>query len=125
MVVQHGATSPEDSWSNFQWHDYLPFDEMTSHMSAARAFFCHAGVGSVMAALSGGTVPIVIPREAALGEHVDDHQIQLAKKLCQRDQAICVPDGDVLKLAERADALRGGTYAPNPELLAAVKAAAA
>lgn len=41
----------------------------------------HAGQGSISSCLKIGKIPIVFPRLAAFKEHVDDHQMELAKKL--------------------------------------------
>lgn len=39
----------------------------------------HAGVGTILALLEMGIHPVVVPRRAARGEHVDDHQLQIAR----------------------------------------------
>jgi len=41
----------------------------------------HAGAGSVMHAVRAGKIPVVMARKARLGEHVDDHQEELAREL--------------------------------------------
>ena len=40
--------------------------------AAADVVISHAGVGSALTALRCGKRPILVPREAARGEHVDD-----------------------------------------------------
>lgn len=47
----------------------------------------HAGVGSALTALDGGVCPVLVPRRRAHGEHVDDHQAQLAAALAARGLA--------------------------------------
>jgi UDP-N-acetylglucosamine transferase subunit ALG13 len=49
---------------------------------------CHGGVGSALEALDVGFCPVVVPRRARYGEHVDDHQVPLAQELGQRGLAI-------------------------------------
>lgn len=61
--------------------DFLPFDEMAEHARRARVVVSHAGVGSIMLALTAGRRPVVVPRRADLGEAVDDHQLPLARRL--------------------------------------------
>jgi UDP-N-acetylglucosamine--N-acetylmuramyl-(pentapeptide) pyrophosphoryl-undecaprenol N-acetylglucosamine transferase len=56
-------------------------DELHAHIADADAVIAHAGIGSALAALSAGHRPILIPRSAARGEHVDDHQQQIAREL--------------------------------------------
>jgi UDP-N-acetylglucosamine transferase subunit ALG13 len=81
-IVQHGhsaAVGPPGA----QLVDFLTFDEMVAHVRRARAVLVHAGVGSVMVALSNGKRPVVIPRRKAFGEAVDDHQLQLGRRFAQ------------------------------------------
>ncbi|OCG75767.1 glycosyltransferase [Microbacterium sediminis] len=47
----------------------------------------HAGVGGALTALDLGKHPIMIPRSAQHGEHVDDHQVQVARELDRRGLA--------------------------------------
>jgi UDP-N-acetylglucosamine transferase subunit ALG13 len=49
---------------------------------------CHAGVGSTLEALDCGHFPLVVPRRAAHGEHIDDHQVQLAADVAGRGLAL-------------------------------------
>jgi UDP-N-acetylglucosamine transferase subunit ALG13 len=47
----------------------------------ARLIVSHAGMGSIVSALTIGKPIIVIPRKAILGEHRNDHQIEGARKM--------------------------------------------
>jgi UDP-N-acetylglucosamine transferase subunit ALG13 len=48
----------------------------------------HAGCGSAMTALRAGKLPLLVPRRAAYGENVDDHQVQLGAELARRGLAV-------------------------------------
>ena len=65
----------------------------------------HAGVGSAIMAMQAGKCPILVPRERAHREHVDDHQHEIASTLARAGLALtCDPpglDGDVLAEAAR------------------------
>jgi UDP-N-acetylglucosamine transferase subunit ALG13 len=50
-------------------------------INEARLIISHAGMGSIVSALTKGKQIIVIPRKAELGEHRDNHQIDSAKKM--------------------------------------------
>jgi UDP-N-acetylglucosamine transferase subunit ALG13 len=52
----------------------------------------HAGVGSVMLALGRGKVPIVLPRLAAFGEAVDDHQATFGRRIAMAGLVCVVED---------------------------------
>jgi UDP-N-acetylglucosamine transferase subunit ALG13 len=56
-------------------------------------------------ALEAGVAPILVPRESRHGEHVDDHQDQIAQELARRGLAIRAPV-DELSYEHVASALR-------------------
>jgi UDP-N-acetylglucosamine--N-acetylmuramyl-(pentapeptide) pyrophosphoryl-undecaprenol N-acetylglucosamine transferase len=72
------ATWSPDGVETSQW---LARAELEAGIAAAEVVVCHAGAGIISSALTAGRRPIVVPRRAELGEHVDDHQFQLARKL--------------------------------------------
>lgn len=57
-------------------------------MREADAVLIHAGVGSALAALDAGKFPILLVRRRTHGEHVDDHQEQLARALSERNLGV-------------------------------------
>lgn len=62
----------------------IGFDEVQAHMRAARVVITHGGPASIMQALALGKVPIVVPRQSAFGEHVDDHQVRFSQRIADR-----------------------------------------
>lgn len=80
LVVQHGHTPPL-AGLDADWRPFVRREEMAQLMGDASAVVCHAGVGCIVTALSLGRRPVVIPRRAARGEHVDDHQLQIAEEM--------------------------------------------
>jgi UDP-N-acetylglucosamine--N-acetylmuramyl-(pentapeptide) pyrophosphoryl-undecaprenol N-acetylglucosamine transferase len=66
----------------------MPQHELHAAMSCADAVIAHAGIGSALGALNAGHRPILVPRRSARGEHVDDHQLQIARELHGRDLAL-------------------------------------
>lgn len=123
VVVQHGSTAPRPDWPGYEWFEYLTYEEMRERITTSHAFFCHAGVGSVLTALMHGVTPVIMPRLAQFGEHVDDHQVQLTRKLVDRGLALDVSEGDVAAVAHQASAARGKARGAGKELLAAVRSA--
>ncbi len=59
----------------------LSYQEFKMAIRQCRRCICHAGIGSIVTALAEGVMPLVIPRRHELGEHVDDHQLQITEKL--------------------------------------------
>ncbi|MFI3282319.1 MAG: glycosyltransferase [Rikenellaceae bacterium] len=56
-------------------------DEFNRIFSKARVIIAHAGMGTIISALSSNKPIIVVPRIASFGEHRDDHQISTAMQL--------------------------------------------
>lgn len=64
---------------------------LAEEMRAADAVIVHAGVGLSLDCFDLGINPLVVPREGAFGEHVDDHQLEFAQSLNERDLGTLVP----------------------------------
>jgi UDP-N-acetylglucosamine transferase subunit ALG13 len=79
LVVQTGASSFRPPGAKCV--DFLPYAELARYVGDARCVIAHAGVGSVLTALTYGKRPIVVPRLKKLGEAVDDHQFAFARRL--------------------------------------------
>lgn len=69
-------------------HHELPTDELHRYAGDADVVVTHAGVGTLIDLLDMGIYPVVVPRRAKRGEVVDDHQLQIAELLRQRDIAL-------------------------------------
>lgn len=74
----------------------MPFEQTRELMQQAEVVIAHAGTGTVMLALAEGKCPIVAPRFAKFGEHVDDHQQDLVKTLEANGSIISYLPGDDL-----------------------------
>ena len=59
----------------------VPIGEMRQALAEADAVISHAGVGSALAAMQAGKRALYVPRRRAHGEHVDDHQVEMAREL--------------------------------------------
>lgn len=71
-------------------HYAIPERELTDAMREADLVVSHAGVGTALAALEVGKCPLLVPRRSHLGEHVDDHQTQIASELHSRGLAVSI-----------------------------------
>ena len=78
-------------------HSAIPERDLTQAMEEADVVVAHAGVGAALAALEAGKCPVLVPRRHARGEHVDDHQTQIAGALGESDLSVSV-DADELTL---------------------------
>jgi UDP-N-acetylglucosamine--N-acetylmuramyl-(pentapeptide) pyrophosphoryl-undecaprenol N-acetylglucosamine transferase len=73
----------------------VPVDEMRRAMREADVVVSHAGVGSALAAMQAGRRALYVPRRRAHGEHIDDHQVAMARELEARDLVVAREAGDV------------------------------
>lgn len=86
---------------------WWPYPELRSEAHAADAVVTHAGVGAMLMALRSGHCPVVIPRRAEHGEHVDDHQHELAVVLADRGLVVLTePEDDLWAKVQEAASRR-------------------
>jgi len=114
ILWQTGSTDVSD-------RDIAAVSTMATHdlfraMKRADVVVAHAGVGSAIVAMRAGKCPVLVPRERAHGEHVDDHQAEIASRLARAGLAMtCDPlglDGDVLAEAARRRVVRSEHASP-------------
>jgi UDP-N-acetylglucosamine--N-acetylmuramyl-(pentapeptide) pyrophosphoryl-undecaprenol N-acetylglucosamine transferase len=92
-------------------HRAIPEHELSAAMREADVVVAHAGVGTALAAFEVGKRPLLVPRRFALGEHVDDHQSQIAGELGERGLSVSV-DADELGLDDLLAAAAGSVTSP-------------
>jgi UDP-N-acetylglucosamine transferase subunit ALG13 len=114
IIIQTGYTRVPAPHCTVQ--AMMPFDEVQAHMKRARVVITHGGPASIMQAFAHGKVPIVVPRQSAFGEHVDDHQVRFSAKIADRVlRVLDIADlGPTIRTyAERTASMAGG--APGPD----------
>jgi beta-1,4-N-acetylglucosaminyltransferase len=65
---------------HFEYIDFLPKTEFDKAFDEASLVISHAGIGTIGIALRTGKPILVMPRQEAFGELVDDHQMLTANK---------------------------------------------
>jgi UDP-N-acetylglucosamine transferase subunit ALG13 len=120
VLLQHGASLLRPSGATCV--DFLPFDDLVEAIRRARVVVMHAGVGSIMTALANGKRPVVVPRLRRYGEAVDDHQLDLGRRLHESGLVTLVeePDG-VPHALEHASVVSEHELGPSPELVAELR----
>lgn len=102
VVVQHGASRVP---TGVDARDFLPVEAMADHFRRADAVVCGGGPGTVMSARDCGCIPIVVPRTAAHGEVVDDHQHAFAEVLAEEGMArVAHDEAELVGLLDAASA---------------------
>jgi UDP-N-acetylglucosamine:LPS N-acetylglucosamine transferase len=71
---------------------FMPPTELARAIQAAQYVVCHAGAGIASAALKAGRRPLILARSREAGEHIDDHQQQLVRRLTDMGLAVELKD---------------------------------
>ncbi len=87
-----------------QFVDTASFKKMIEECSV---LVTHAGVGSIMTGINAGKPIVCVPRLVNFGEHVDDHQQQIAEAFDSKHCVLCCTDvdrlGDYVEMARTYD----------------------
>jgi UDP-N-acetylglucosamine transferase subunit ALG13 len=75
FVIQHGMSRPP---LVAEGHEFLAHGRLVGLLSEASVVVCHGGPGTITDAREAGHVPLCVPRDPHLGEHVDGHQQRFA-----------------------------------------------
>ena len=94
LIVQYGTSKV--AHGRGEWVDFVSFDELAEYARRARVVVSHAGVGSIVVARRYGHRPIIMPRRPHFGEHVDEHQMQLTRRLAVAGIVTVVEDAEQL-----------------------------
>ena len=95
VIIQTGYSSYEPQ--NCQWSKLFSYQSMIENVNKARIVITHGGPSSFIMALQIGKIPIVVPRKKEYGEHVNDHQVDFARSVAERQKSIIAVD-DVQQL---------------------------
>ena len=120
VVIQLGLSKPRPRYC--AWFDFMPHAEVLELQRHARVIVGHAGIGTTLDALAVKRPFIVVPRLKRYGEHMNDHQVEIAEAVQRRGWGRMVVDMADLAGACADPPLPPVDYAPNKEpLLAAVR----
>lgn len=82
---------------NLEVIGFVSPDEFERLMLEATVVISHAGMGSIITALTMGKPIIVMPRVASLGEHRNEHQLATVKKMVEIEGVYVVHDENELR----------------------------
>lgn len=127
---QLGQLAP-DSYrpTHMDWADFIPATLYQEKLDSCRLMVAHAGMGSIISALTEMKPLLILPRRAAFGEHRNDHQLGTAEKFANRPGIhVAMTEADVAPLldrladgsSEQAEAQALSAEA-SPELLSALR----
>lgn len=82
VLWQVGAT--DVSGLGIDAQTFVPAETLQRAIRRADLVVAHAGIGSCLQILDAGRAPVLLPRRAEHGEHIDDHQRMIAFELHRR-----------------------------------------
>ncbi len=83
IVIQRGYSTYLPK--NTRHFDFVPMDTATDYMRNSEMVVSHAGIGTIILCKEYGTPILIIPRSKAYGEHMNDHQLEIAKALEKKE----------------------------------------
>ncbi|MGM0877128.1 MAG: PssE/Cps14G family polysaccharide biosynthesis glycosyltransferase [Bacillota bacterium] len=107
LVEQKIITEPviaQAGYSNYKPKHFsssilVSAEEMDQHIEDSELIITHSGTSSIIKCLKMDKKVIVVPRQKKYGEHVDDHQLEIAQLFAQKGLIEPVYDIKDLKIA--------------------------
>lgn len=108
VVVQAGLTQfQSDRMEVFDFLSSTQFDQL---LAEASLLICHGGVGTISGAVKKNIPVIAAPRLKEYGEHTNNHQIEIIKKLSEANSLI-----PLWKMEDLKECLeKAKTFKPEP-----------
>lgn len=89
---------------HYQWERFVEGEEFEKKIKNCDLLLTHSGVGTILTGKECGKPVLVYPRSAKYGEHVDDHQWQIAREFRKRDYVLICEDAP--QMAQRIEECR-------------------
>lgn len=100
VIMQIGYTPYEPV--NCKWQKLYKQKEMDELNAQARIVVTHGGPSCYIEVLHLGKTPVVVPRRHELGEHIDNHQLEVGREFKKRYGGIILIE-DIETLGESLD----------------------
>jgi UDP-N-acetylglucosamine transferase subunit ALG13 len=80
----------------YPYKQFMDKSEFDATIAKADVVIAHSGVGTIITAIHAGKPVIVYPRLSKYKEHVDDHQLDIAKAFEKKKYVLCCYEDDSL-----------------------------
>lgn len=81
---------------HYEYTDFLKKEEFDAYIARCDLLITHSGVATIIAGLKYKKPVIVMPRLVKYGEHVDDHQVQIADSFSAKNLLFKCGEEDML-----------------------------
>jgi UDP-N-acetylglucosamine transferase subunit ALG13 len=83
MVIQRGYSRYLPK--NTKHFDFVSMNKAIEYIQKSRLVVSHAGIGTIILCKEYGIPILILPRRKAYGEHMNDHQLEIAQALEKRE----------------------------------------
>jgi len=119
IVVQAGHTEYESD--KIEIFDFISAEELKKLYDQADYIVTHGGAGSVFQAIKASKRTLIFPRLQKYGEHVDDHQLQLANKLHKMGYLLTFnDDDDIITMFDKLKQFKPKAYELKGDIIALI-----
>lgn len=80
----------------YKYERFLKNENFKEKIKECSLVICHSGVGSIMTAIEFEKPVLVFPRLSKFNEHIDDHQLDIAKTFESKKIVVCSYENDDL-----------------------------
>lgn len=113
----------EEVEPKFTHYELIPAEQFEELIDKAELVITHSGVNSIISCMKRKKPLVIVPRLKKYGEHVDNHQVEIAELMKQKFDVVVVED--LSKLEEAIDEAKHHEYkswvSHNAELVEAIK----
>ena len=114
--------------THFEWCSFMPTEEYERRCQQCDLIVGHAGIGTIIAAMTHAKPLVIMPRMAAKREHRNDHQLATARHFADKTGITVAADETVLPdILDRTLAAAAAAPIPpvsqfaDPELVATIQ----
>ena len=111
LIIQRGYSKyiPRNAES----FDFVPMEKAIELIQESRIVVSHAGIGTIMLCKEYGVPMLILPRVKRYQEHINDHQLEIARALEEREDEHIQIVYDEGRLKEKVlEFLKGSTRYP-------------
>ncbi len=94
VIAQIGASTYEPR--HYKYYRFIDKKQFDKYIAQSSVVIAHCGVGTIVAALTAKKLLVVYPRLRIYHEHVDDHQLDIARAFEKKNYVICRHDNETL-----------------------------
>lgn len=120
IVMQSSIYEIEPKFTHYELIPASQFDEL---IDKAELVITHSGVNSIISCMKRTKPLVIVPRLKQYGEHVDNHQVEIAQLMKQKFGVIVVEDMKYLEeaITEAKNHVYKQWVSHNAELVSAIK----